>query len=118
MPGRKSLNDTVVVALPTVIPDAATINTDVSLGDWFKITLGGNRTLAAPTNPIDGQRVVWEFIQDATGSRTITLNSVFAFGTDITGVTLTTTASKRDYMGAVYNATNNKWWVIAFVKGY
>ena len=82
------------------------------------MTLGGNRTLANPTNPTDGQKVTWEIIQDATGSRTLTLGAKFALGTDISSTTLTTTASKRDFLGAVYNATADKWYVIAFVKGY
>lgn len=106
---------------PQVLTDAATITTDVSTGVHFRVTLGGNRTLAVPTNPADGQRVLWEFIQDGTGSRTITLaggTGGFAFGTDISSIALTTTANKRDIVGAVYNASIQKWLVIAFVRGY
>lgn len=107
-----------VAPTPVALTDAATIATDASLGNHFRVTLGGNRTLGNPTNPTDGQKCLWEIIQDATGSRTITLDTKFALGTDITGVTLTTTASKRDFLGAVYNSTADKWYVIAFVKGY
>ena len=103
---------------PVTLTDAATIATDASLGNHFRVTLGGSRTLGNPTNPTDGQKVIWELIQDATGSRTITLGSAFALGTDISSVTLTTTASKRDFLGAVYNSTASKWYVIAFTKGY
>jgi hypothetical protein len=103
---------------PIALTDAATIATDASLGNHFRVTLGGNRTLGTPTNPTDGQKVMWEFIQDATGSRTITLSAGFALGSDISGITLTTTANQRDFLGAVYNATSAKWYVIAFVKGY
>jgi hypothetical protein len=111
------------IALPPVtLTDAATIATDASLGNHFRVTLGGNRTLGAPTNPVDGQKAIWEVIQDATGSRTLTLttgsNGAFAYGTDITGITLTTTASKRDFIGAVYNSTAQRWYVIAYMKGY
>jgi len=100
------------------LTDTATIATDASLGDYFRVTLGGNRTLGEPSNPSDGQRVLWEFIQDGSGSRTITLNAIFALGTDISSVTLTTTPSKRDFMYAVYNSTADKWYVVGFVKGY
>jgi hypothetical protein len=107
---------------PVTLTDAATIATDASLGNHFRVTLGGNRTLGAPTNVTDGQRVIWELIQDATGSRTITLTTgsagSFALGTDIASVTLTTTAAKRDFLGAIYNSTAQRWFVIAFVKGY
>jgi len=103
---------------PVALTDAATIATNASLGNYFRVTLGGNRTLGNPTNPTDGQKIIWELIQDATGSRTITLDTAFALGTDISSVTLTTTASKRDFLGAVYNSTASKWYVIAFSKGY
>jgi len=103
---------------PVVLTDASTLATDASLGTHFRVTLGGNRTLGNPTNPTDGQKIMWEFIQDGTGSRTITLASAFAIGTDISSVTLTTLSGKRDFMGAVYNAVTSKWYVIAFIKGY
>jgi hypothetical protein len=103
---------------PVALTDAATIATDASLGTHFRVTLGGNRTLGNPTNPTDGQRCIWELIQDATGSRTITLGSNFALGTSIAAVTLTTTASKRDFLGAIYNSTAGKWYVTAFSKGF
>lgn len=102
----------------TTLTDAATIATDASLGNHFRVTLGDNRTLGNPTNPADGQKVTWEIIQDVTGSRTLALDTKFAFGTDIPGITLTTTASKRDFLTAVYNSTADKWYVISFVKGY
>jgi hypothetical protein len=100
------------------LTDAVTIATDASLGNHFRVTLAGNRTLGNPTGMVDGQRVLWELIQDVTGSRTITLGTAFALGTDISSVTLTTTASKRDFLGAVYNSTAALWYVIAFARGY
>lgn len=101
------------------LTDQATITTDCSLGNKFRVTLAGNRTLANPTNMTDGQSCIWEFIQDGTGSRTITLGSKFAFGTDLAGpVVLTTGAGKHDFLGAIYNSTSDKWYVLAFTKGY
>lgn len=103
---------------PVALTDAATVATDASLGNSFRVTLAGNRTLGNPTNPTDGQRAIWEIIQDATGSRTITLDTKFALGSDIFSVVLSTAPSKRDFLGAYYNSTADKWYVIAFVKGY
>lgn len=100
------------------LTDASTIALDASLGTSFKVTLAGNRTLGNPTNPTDGQRILIAVSQDATGSRTLTLGSAWALGTDISSVTLTTTASKTDYIGAVYDATSTKWRILAFAKGY
>ncbi|HKU18825.1 MAG TPA: hypothetical protein VJP80_06155 [Candidatus Saccharimonadales bacterium] len=111
-------NTSITGPAPVTLTDAATIATDASLGSHFRVTLGGNRTLGNPTNSTDGQKVMWELIQDGTGSRTITLGGNFALGSDISSVTLTTTAGKRDFLGAVYNAAAGKWYVIAFTKGY
>lgn len=102
-----------VVATVATLSDAATIATDASAGSHFRIVLAGNRTLGTPTNPTDGQRVLWEFIQDATGGRTITLNSSFVNFTGTT-ITLPAGANKRAYMGAVYKASTSTWDVIAF----
>lgn len=100
------------------LTDGANIATNCALARRFRVTLGGNRTLDNPTNPVDGGQYTWEFIQDATGSRTITLGSKFAFGTDITSLTLTTGASKRDFVTAVYNATADKFFIVGVSKGY
>lgn len=103
---------------PTSLVDAATIATDASVNDNFRVTLGGNRTLGNPTNAFDGQILTWELIQDATGSRTLVLDTKFTLGTDITSITLTATASKRDFLTAVYNQSADKFYVRGFVKGY
>ncbi len=87
----------------------------------FRCTLTGDiTTVAAPTGTaVDGDVMVWEMIQDGTGSRLISgFNSIYAFGTDITGITLTTTASKRDFISWTYNSTATKWYCTGFVRGY
>jgi hypothetical protein len=96
----------------------ATLPTDATAGNHFRTTLTNNFTLANPSGGVDGQRIVWELIQDGTGSRVMTLDSKWALGTDITGTTLTTTADKRDFLTAIYNSTADKWYIVGFVKGY
>lgn len=100
------------------LTDAATIATDASAGVYFRVTLGDNRTLGEPSNPTNGQTCTWEVIQDGTGSRTLAYNAIFAFGTDVPEPTLSTTASKRDFITARYNSTADKWYVLAVAKGY
>lgn len=103
------------------LTDAATIATDASKGNHFRVTLdtaGSTRALGNPTNLADGQRLIWELVQDGTGGRALTLGSKFVLGADITAITLSTAAGKRDFLGAVYNADTDKLYVIAFVKGY
>lgn len=68
------------------LTDSATIAINLSSGVNFQVTLGGNRTLGAPTNAKAGQRGRIKVVQDATGNRTLSFNSVwdFASGTAYT----------------------------------
>ena len=89
------------------LSDGATISWDVSTAPIAKVTLGGNRTLALPDNPLGaGQYISLLVIQDGTGSRTLTWNAAFEFASD-TAPTLTTTASKGDLFTFRYNGS--KW---------
>mgnify|MGYP007032683588 CR=1 FL=1 len=86
------------------LTDASTISWDVSTSPVAKVTLGGNRTLGAATNAQAGQFVYILFIQDRTGSRTITFNAAYEH-TEDTAPTLTTTASKGDLFVYRYNGS-------------
>jgi hypothetical protein len=79
------------------LTDGATISWDMGSGFDFVVTLGGNRTMAAPTNTKVGQKGRLIIQQDGTGSRTMTWNSVFDFA-NATAPTLSTTASAKDYL--------------------
>lgn len=104
---------------PTVtLTDQATITTDATASSLFRVTLGGNRTLAAPTGAYDGQRIQWDISQDAVGGRTLNLDPKFRFGVDIPSLALSSTPSKTDLLGAQYDAGADVWRVIALAKGY
>ena len=90
----------------STLTDQATITWDASTQDVCKLTLGGNRTLNAPTNPTTGQFISLLVIQDGTGSRTLSFNAIYEFKDD-TAPTLTTTASKGDVFVFRYNGS--KW---------
>ena len=90
----------------STLTDQATVTWDASTQDVCKLTLGGNRTMAAPTNNTTGQFISILVIQDGTGSRTLTWNAVFEFAAD-TAPTLTTTASLGDVFVFRYNGS--KW---------
>ncbi len=77
------------------LTDGATVNWDMSTGIDFVVTLGGNRTLAAPTNTKVGQKGRFRVAQDATGSRTLAWNANFDFAGG-TAPALSTTASAYD----------------------
>lgn len=86
---------------PQTLTDGATVNWDCSSGAKAKVTLAGNRTMAAVTNAVEGASYFLWVIQDATGSRTITWTTSgagsFDFGTD-GAPTLTTTANAADLL--------------------
>ena len=62
-----------------VIADSPTINWNVDAGSVMQVTLGGNRTMAAPTNLVAGGAYTMIIIQGAPGNRTLTWNSVYKF---------------------------------------
>lgn len=107
------------VGRPAVsLTDASSIATDASLSNYFRVTIAGNRTLTNPTNPVDGQRVIWEITQGSGGSHSLVLDTSFVFGAGITGISLSTDAGKTDLIGAIYVAPRGKWFVIAFADGF
>jgi len=79
----------------TALTDGATITPDFADSNNFSVTLGGNRTLANPSNLTAGQSGCIWITQDGTGSRTLAYGSYWDF-TGGTAPTLTTTASARD----------------------
>ena len=59
------------------LTDAATIDWDLNDAQVASVTLGGNRTLANPTNMKAGGTYVLTILQDATGSRTLAYGSAY-----------------------------------------
>jgi len=81
----------------SALTDGATITPDFAVANNFSVTLGGNRTLANPTNLTAGQSGVITITQDGTGSRTFAYGSYFKFPAG-TAPTLTTTAAAVDVL--------------------
>lgn len=89
----------------TTLTDGANIDWDASANQVTSVTLGDNRTMNAPTNLVDGAVYLLIVLQDSTGSRTLSWNSVFKWAGG-TAPTLTTTASARDQFVFCSNGTN------------
>ena len=79
----------------TALTDGATITPDFADSNNFSVTLGGNRTLANPSNLVAGQSGCIWITQDGTGSRTLAYGSQWDF-TGGTAPTLTNTADAVD----------------------
>lgn len=89
------------------LTDAATVAWDVNSGYNAQVTLGGNRTIGAPTNLKDGVVYTLNLIEDATGSRLPSFHSIWDFGVLI-APTLQTAAGKVDKVTAQYNSGRGK----------
>lgn len=102
------------------LTDAATVLVNAALGNDFYVTLGGNRTMGAPSNPADGQKITFEVIQDGTGSRTLTWTGGaggYAFGSG-TAPTLSTAAGATDQAAFRYSARKNAWLYLGTTGGF
>jgi len=106
---------TSVVVTPGALADSAAVQTlsqsagsvawDVTAGYNAKITLTASGwTLAAPTNIKAGITYLLQVVQDATGSRTVTWSSAFAWGSAGTPV-LSTLANKTDLVSCLAKNT-------------
>jgi len=88
------------------LTDASTVSWNALTSPVAKVTLAGNRTIAAASGAVAGTFASLLVIQDGTGSRTVTWNAAYEFAAD-TAPTLTTTASKGDLFVFRYNGS--KW---------
>ena len=107
------------------LTDASTVTVNAALGNDFRLTMtsgvGSTRALGAPSNPVDGQKIILQVTQDSSGSQLLTYASGsggYEFGTGLTSPTLSTGANYTDLLGFVYNATKSKWLFVAFVAGF
>src|SRR6185503_11655474 len=87
------------------LTDASSIAWNLATAQAASVTLGGNRTLAAPTNMVDGGTYMLRVKQDATGSRTLAYNAVFKFPGG-TAPTLSTAANALDILTFTSDGTS------------
>jgi len=99
----------------TTLTDAASITVDFALGNNFLVTIGGNRTLAAPTNAVAGQTGQIYVIQDGTGSRTLAYNSAYQF---VSGASPTLSTGAADVDILVYSTRSSTTIDAALLKNF
>lgn len=100
------------------LTDGATITPDFGANQNFTVTLGGNRTLANPSNVTSdkvGQTGSIFVVQDGTGSRTLSFGSNWDF-INGTAPTLSTAASAVDRIDYIVRSTTSIQAVVT--KGY
>ena len=102
--GGLALSGSVGAAI-TAASDGSTITLDLGANTHQSVTLGGNRTFAAPSNQTVGQSGSIFITQDGTGSRTASFNSAFKF-VGGTAPTLSTAANAVDRIDYVIKSSN------------
>lgn len=104
---------------PVTIAYAAAITPDIGSYNIFNVgTLTGNITINNPTGtPQDGQTATFRFVQDGTG-RTLTWDTDWDFGTDITAAGLPTTASAIFEVVFRYDALSDKFRAVQWARGF
>lgn len=100
------------------LTDAATIAVDASLGNDFRVTIAGNRTMGTPSNPANGEQIIFQITQGAGAPFTITWASGYEFSASLPQPTLSTGAGQTDLLGFVYNATAGAWLLAASLNGF
>ena len=104
------LHDRVYSVASTLAPEP-----DIDSYDTYIITaLAGNPTFAAPSgSPVQGQKLIIRIKDDGT-ARVLAWNAIYrAISADLP---TTTVASKTMYLGFMYNSTDSKWDLIAYVE--
>jgi hypothetical protein len=87
-----------------VVADSPVLNWNADSGNVFQVTLGGNRTMAAPTNLVAGGSYIMIIKQDGSGNRLMNWNSVYKF--EGGSKALSTTANAADVVMFVSDGVN------------
>jgi len=100
------------------LADAPTIAVDASAGNDFRVTLAASRAMGAPSNPVNGQQIIFQITQGSAGSATLTWPNGYEFSTRMPTPTLSTSPGQTDLLGFIYNAVKGTWLLAAFVYGF
>ena len=92
------------LTMPSATIGSSTTSIDLSTGNVFTINLSANISTLTLTNAAVGTYLI-KFVQDATGSRTVSFPGTWKWAGGIVP-TLTTTASKLDIITLVYDGAN------------
>lgn len=111
---KVAVTDRLQLAMQYVtLTDATTIAVDCNTGINFTVTLGGNRLLGNMTNKVIGRSGIIEVVEDATGSRTLSLSSDYKTDSGA-GLTLNTSAGRINGIMYHIRGANAVWLSIPF----
>jgi hypothetical protein len=113
-----TVEQTAVAPAVVGLTDAATIAVDASLGNDFRVTIAGNRTIANPSNPAPGQQIIFQVTQGPGGGFSVSWGSAYEFSDGLPQPILSSQAGQTDLLGFIYNAAKGKWLLAAFLNGF
>jgi len=109
-----------IVTRVVSIADATsvTINADTTdLATQTNTQVAGTLTINAPTGTVaSGQKFIFRL--QSSNVQTFSWNAVFYGSTDLSLPTVSSGASKYDYMGFIYNSTATQWQILAKNFGF
>lgn len=96
-------------ATAALTQSGGSVAVNAALGNVFTLTLTASGwTISNPSNPVNGQHIIFELSQDSTGGRTVNWGTAYSFG--VGGPpSLSTTGNALDLLGFVYNSTLSAW---------
>ena len=104
---------TAVASATSITPNCD--NTD--LVTQINTGVAGTLTINAPTGtPSDGQRLMFRI--QSTNAQTLSFNATYDASVDLALPTATSGASRYDYIGFMWNATQSKWNIVAKNFGF
>lgn len=95
------------------LSDSATITPNFADGNNFSVTLGGNRTLANPSNLVAGQTGSIYITQDSAGGRSLAFGSYWKFESGVAPVLLASASGWDELVYSVKSSTQ----ISAAIKG-
>lgn len=102
----------------TTLSPALSVTTDLATGDVFNITLTGSTMFMNPINAVNGKGYTW-YINQGTGSHTITLDSKFKIPSTATNpLAWSTAASAMDIFAVRADTDKQLFYVVSMVPGY
>jgi predicted heme/steroid binding protein len=98
---------------------ATTFTPDISASDTFAITgQAVNLSVANPTGtPVNGQKMIIRIKDDGT-ARTITWSGTQYRASSDLALPTTTIVNKTMYLGFIYNSTDTKWDLLAYLNNF
>jgi hypothetical protein len=100
------------------LTDAATIAVDASVGNDFRVTIAGNRTMSTPSNPANGEQIIFQITQGTGAPYTLSWASGYEFSAALPAPTLSSSAGQTDLLGFVYNSSTGTWLFAAYLNGF